>query len=97
MFRDPDGNKPTMDLPDRPIRGIVEVMDDPQRSQRGMGLGSALQRLSSAREQRGPVGVLDPFEIVSAHQRRDAADPVRSARRVGFTFSDRARRAVDSE
>ncbi|MCW2924861.1 MAG: hypothetical protein JWM98_2265 [Thermoleophilia bacterium] len=84
-----------MDLPNQPIRGIVEVMDDPHRPTRGAGLGLALQRLSAAREQRGPVGVLDPFEVVPAEERRDAAEPVRSGRRTGlFTFSDRARRSV---
>lgn len=90
------GNMPNMHLPHGPIRGIVEVMDDPHRSNRGASLGSALQRLSAAREQRGPVGVVDPFEVVSAEQRRDAAEPVRADRRAGlFAFSDRARRAVD--
>ena len=96
MLHDSNGNKRHMDLPDQPIRGIVEVMDDPHRSDRGVSLGSALQRLSAARQQRGPVGVLDPFEVVSAEERRDAAEPVRSQRRTGlFTFSDRARSAIE--
>ncbi len=96
MFVDSNGNKPDMDLPKQPIRGIVEVMDDPHRSTRGAGLGSALQRLSAAREQRGPVGVLDPFEVVPAETRRDAAEPAHASRRTGlFSFSDRARRAVE--
>ncbi len=84
-----------MDLPDQPLRGIVEVMDDPQRTHRGAGLTSALQRLSAAREERGPVGVLDPFEIVSPEDRLAAAEPVRVHRRSGlFTFSERARAAI---
>ena len=86
-----------MDQTQRPIHGIVEVTDDPHRARRGASLGPALQRLSTAREERGPVGVLDPFEVVSEQERLDAADPVgaTSRRRRLFSFSDRARAAAD--
>jgi hypothetical protein len=85
-----------MDLRNRPIRGIVEVMGEDSHHDRSLGLGQALGRLSAAREQRGPVGVLDPFEVVPAEDRRAAMDPPRAQRRRGlFRFSDRARDAVD--
>ena len=84
-----------MDLRFSPIQGIVEVMDEQHIRDRSENLGSALQRLSAAREQRGPVGTLDPLEIVPAEDRLAAASPMRVTRRRGlFSFSDRARDAV---
>ncbi len=85
-----------MDLRFSPIRGIVEVMDDQHLQERTACLGSALERLSVARERRGSVGVLDPFEALPAEDRLAAAAPVRTARRRRglFSFSDRARDAV---
>jgi len=86
-----------MDLRNPRIRGIVEVMDDGHTQERSANLGSALDRLSAARERRGPVGVLDPFEVVSAEERRAAAEPPRTMRRRGlFSFSQRARDAADA-
>ena len=91
-----DGNKPNMDLRFSPIEGIVEVMDDTQQQQRHASLGDALERLSMAREQRGPVGVVDPFEVVPAEDRLAAAAPQRRRLRSGlFSFSERARDAVE--
>ncbi|MCW2928977.1 MAG: hypothetical protein JWM86_2945 [Thermoleophilia bacterium] len=84
-----------MHLHEQRIRGIVEVMGDEQTQQRSEGLGSALQRLSAAREARGPVGVLDPFEIVPAEERLAVSESPRAMRRRGlFRFSERARDAV---
>lgn len=86
-----------MDLRFSPIRGIVEVMDEQHLKEREAGLGSALQRLSQARERRGAVGVLDPFEVVPAEDRLAAATPVKRSRRSGlFSFSERARDAADA-
>lgn len=86
-----------MDLRFSPIEGIVEVMDDSHQQQRQASLGDALQRLSTAREQRGPVGILDPLEVVPAEDRLAAAAPQRRRGRVGlFSFSDRARDAIDA-
>ncbi|MCW2960495.1 MAG: hypothetical protein JWM90_882 [Thermoleophilia bacterium] len=88
----PVGNNLRMDLHNRPIRGIVEVMGEESHQDRSVGLGQALGRLSEAREQRGPVGVLDPFEVVPAEDRRAAMDTPRANRRSGlFRFSERAR------
>ena len=91
------GNKPDMDLRFSPHEGIVEVMDQQHQQQRHASLGGALERLSARREQRGPVGVLDPFEAIPEADRLAAATPVRSARRRRglFSFSARARDAVD--
>ena len=84
-----------MDLRFSPIQGIVEVMDEQHIRERSENLGTALQRLSAARERRGPVGTLDPLEIVPAEDRLAVAAPGRSSRRRGlFSFSDRARDAV---
>lgn len=85
-----------MDLRFSPIEGIVEVMDEQHQQQRQESLGDALQRLSHAREQRGTVGMLDPFEVVPAEDRLAAAAPQRRRLRSGlFSFSARARDAVD--
>jgi hypothetical protein len=85
-----------MDLRFSPIEGIVEVMDHDHQQQRQSSLGDALGRLSRAREQRGPVGVLDPFEVVPAEDRLAAAVPQRSRTRRGlFSFSQRARDFVE--
>jgi hypothetical protein len=91
------GNKPDMDLRFSPHEGIVEVMDEQHQQQRQASLGGALQRLSASREQRGPVGVLDPFEAIPEQDRLAAAAPARTARqrRGLFSFSTRARDAVD--
>lgn len=88
-----------MDLRFSPIEGIVEVMDDEHQHERSVSLGSALSRLSEARERRGSVGVLDPFEAMPAEDRLAAAAPVRTARtrRGLFSFSMRARDAVDDD
>lgn len=86
-----------MDLRFSPIQGIVEVMDEPHMKEREASLGSALERLSAARERRGPVGVLDPFEVVPAADRLASATPARASRRRGlFSFSDRARDAAEA-
>jgi len=77
------------------IRGIVEVMDDHSHEARGIALGSALGRLSAARERRGPVGVVDPFEVVPYAERLVTELPRANRRRGLFRFSDRARDAVD--
>jgi hypothetical protein len=91
-----DGNKRHMDLRFSPITGIVEVMDEQHQQQRHASLGDALGRLSAARERRGPVGVLDPFEIVPAEDRLAAATPARQHPRRGlFSFSQRARDAAE--
>lgn len=85
-----------MDLRFSPIRGIVEVMDEQHTRERGASLGSALQRLSEARDRRGPVGVLDPFEVV-IDERRAVGEQPRAMRRRGlFSFSERARDAADA-
>lgn len=85
-----------MDLRFSPINGIVEVMDEQQQQQRHASLGDALGRLSAARERRGPVGVLDPIEIVPAEDRLAAAAPVRRHPRRGlFRFSRRASEAAE--
>jgi hypothetical protein len=87
-----------MDLRFSPIEGIVEVMDEQHLKQRQASLGDALQRLSIAREQRGPVGVLDPLEIVPAEDRLAAARPQRRRMRTGlFSFSERARAAAEDQ
>lgn len=87
-----------MGLHDPKIRGIVEVMEDHRHRERSASLGDALQRLGAAREQRGPVGVLDPFEVVPAGDRLAAAEMPRAMHRRGlFRFSDRARAAVRSD
>lgn len=87
-----------MDLRFSPIEGIVEVMDDEHQHARSESLSSALGRLSAAREQRGSVGVLDPFEAMPAEDRLAAAAPVRTRRRRRglFSFSERARGAADA-
>ena len=91
------GNKPVMDLRKQSIRGTVVVMGAHAHEARGVALGHALGRLSAAREQRGPVGVLDPFEVVPAEERLAPAESPRPKRRSGlFNFSDRARSAVDA-
>lgn len=70
-------------------------MDATQHQQREQSLSSALQRLSAAREARGPVGTHDPFEIVSEEARRAVAEPPRAMRRRGlFSFASRARDAA---
>lgn len=86
-----------MDLRFSPIRGIVEVMDDQHQQERSASLGSALSRLSEARERRGSVGVLDPFDAIPAEDRLAAATPTRTARRRRglFSFSERARDAAE--
>ena len=85
-----------MDLRTSPHQGIVEVMDEHLHQERSQSLGTALQRLSVARELRGPVGVLDPLEIVPAEERLDAAVPLRGRRRTGlFSFAQSARESVD--
>jgi len=86
-----------MDLRFSPIEGIVEVMDDANQQERHQSLGSALGRLSAARERRGQVGMLDPFDTIPAEDRLAAATPARTARqrRGLFSFSERARDAVD--
>jgi hypothetical protein len=89
------GNNPGMGLPISHIRGIVTVMDDDQHQERTVGLGSALNRLSAAREQRGPVGVLDPFELTDGGQLAATERPRSAQRRGLFRFSQRARAAVD--
>ncbi len=86
-----------MDLRFSPIEGIVEVMDDSHQQQRHASLGSALERLSAKRQERGPVGVLDPFEVVPAEDRLAAAAPARRRVRRGlFSFSERAREAGEA-
>lgn len=72
-------------------------MDERHQQQRHVALGGALQRLAARREQRGPVGVLDPFEAIPEQDRLAAAAPVRTARqrRGLFSFSERARDAVE--
>ncbi|MCW2972613.1 MAG: hypothetical protein JWN72_886 [Thermoleophilia bacterium] len=72
-------------------------MDDDQHQERTEGLGSALSRLSAARDQRGPVGVLDPFELTAGEQRAQAELPRVAERRGLFRFSQRARDAVQVE
>jgi len=90
------GTNEHMDLRKTPVRGIVEVMDDHHSRERSENLGSALQRLSVARERRGPVGVMDPFEVVSEAERHALIEtPMAKRRRSIFRFSDRARDAVD--
>lgn len=86
-----------MDLRFSPIEGIVEVMDDQHQQERSASLTGALERLSAARERRGSVGVLDPFDAIPAEDRLAAAAPVRTARRRRglFSFSERARDSVD--
>ena len=85
-----------MSLPKQPIHGIVEVMDDVQHDDRARSLAGALTRLSRAREERGPVGVVDPFEIVAAENRLAASTLPRAEERRGlFRFSNRARAAAD--
>lgn len=85
-----------MDLRFSPIEGIVEVMDHEHQQERSASLGSALSRLSEARERRGSVGVLDPFDAMPAEDRLAAAAPVRTSRRRRglFSFSERARDAA---
>jgi hypothetical protein len=85
-----------MDLRFSPVEGIVEVMDQQHQQQRQASLGDALQRLSTARGERGPVGVLDPFEAIDEGDRIAAAAPVRTARRRRglFSFSRRAQDAL---
>ena len=85
-----------MDLRFSPVEGIVEVMDHQHQQQRQASLGSALQRLSAAREQRGLVGMLDPFEALPEADRLAAAAPMRTARRRRglFSFASRARNAA---
>lgn len=84
-----------MGLHESRLQGIVEVMDGDHTRARSENLGSALQRLSAARERRGPVGVLDPFEVVSEAERHALVEtPIAKRRRSIFRFSDRARDAV---
>lgn len=90
-----DGNMGNMDLRFSPIEGIVEVMDEQHQQQRHASLGDALERMSAARDRRGPVGLLDPVEAVPAEDRLAAALPQRRRMRDGlFSFSGRARDAV---
>lgn len=85
-----------MDLRFSPIKGIVEVMDHEHQKQRAQSLGSALERLAHSRVQRGPIGVLDPLEIVPEEDRLAVAAPQRSRIRRGlFSFSERARNAAE--
>ena len=87
-----------MSLPNQPISGTVEVMDDVRHEDRARSLAGALDRLSRAREERGPVGVVDPFEIVAAENRLAAATLPRVEERKGlFRFSNRARAAVEAD
>lgn len=87
-----------MGLHETRVQGIVAVMDDQQHQERTAALGSALARLSQARERRGPVGVVDPFEVVSAEERRAIAETPRANQRRGlFSFSERAKQAVRSD
>jgi len=88
------GNNPHMALPISHIRGIVTVMDDDQHQERTAGLGSALGRLAEARERRGPVGVVDPFELTAGDQLATSELPRVAQRRGLFRFSQRARDAV---
>lgn len=85
------------DLRSTRFQGIVEVMSDAGHREREESLGLALRRLSAAREARGPVGVVDPFEIVTPQERLDVAQPQHTRRREGlFSFARRAR-AYESE
>ena len=72
-------------------------MDDDQHQERTANLGSALGRLSEARERRGPVGVLDPFELGAPEQVAVSELPRVAQRRGLFRFSDRARDAVHGD
>lgn len=86
-----------MDLRNSAITGIVEVMDQQHAQARGESLSAALERLSRAREQRGPVGVLDPFEMAPGEASHDELELPRESRRRGlFGFSLRARRASEA-
>lgn len=72
-------------------------MDDDQHQARTEGLGFALGRLSAAREMRGPVGVVDPFELTSDEQRAATELPRVAERRGLFRFSHRGRAAVAAD
>lgn len=95
------GKHADMRLTDSKIRGTVTVMGDEQHQERIEGMGSALQRLARAREQRGPVGVLEPaadetqLEFDDTPRSLATGLPRASQRRGLFRFSDRARTAAD--
>jgi hypothetical protein len=91
------GDASIMALPISHIRGIVTVMGDDAHQERTEGLGSALNRLSAARERRGPVGVLDPFELTAPGHLAAAEVPRAEERRGLFRFSQRARDAVQHD
>jgi hypothetical protein len=86
-----------MALPISHIRGIVTVMDDDLHQERTANLGSALSRLAEARDRRGPVGVLDPFELGADEQVAVSELPRVAQRRGLFRFSDRARAAIGDD
>jgi len=91
------GNNCAMDLRDSAIKGIVEVMDDSHTREREQSLTSALARLSQAREQRGAVGVIDPFEAMPVDERflpEETSEQPQRRRLFGFAL--RARRASDA-
>lgn len=77
------------------VRGIVEVMDDRQLTDRTRGMSAALTRLSRARAERGPVdlGVLHVIDFDASDAGMVDDDP--RGRRRFFRFRDRARRALD--
>lgn len=72
------------------------MMGDDAHNERSAGLGSALDRLSIARERRGPVGVVDPFQLHDGSRHTVVELPRVAQRRGLFSFSTRARAAVGS-
>lgn len=85
-----------MSLQDRDIRGIVTVMGDAEHQSRVESMGTALRRLSEARERRGPVGVVNPLLDAGDVPRSMATGLPRATQRRGlFSFSDRAREAAN--
>jgi hypothetical protein len=87
-----------MDLRKSSIRGIVTSMGDAQHQERVDSMGSALQRLSKAREARRGTGsvssVLDAPSLDMQVPRSIATGLPRASDRGSlFSFGDRARDA----
>ena len=90
-----DGNTLGMNVPTSQAQGIIVVLDEEQTRAREASLGTALRRLSHARELRGPVSVLDPFAVDQDPDSDASALEESTRRRSGiFSFSHRGRDAV---